>query len=138
MLHDVTRFMPPPAAAGRVLGVLLMSALSSGCAIGTAPPPSAPERSARCHLRVILGVLPGTTGPEDIELPPQAQAAGERLTYLRTITAQHVLYELSAPGGAEACQAALARLARDPRLRSAEPDGQRKAQESSESESASP
>ena len=110
-------------------GLLLIPALQAGCATRAPAPQSQVPDATRCQLRVILGVLPGSAAPEGIELPPQAQAAGERLIYLRTITAQHALYELSASGGPQACRAALARLGRDPRLRSAEPDGQRKAQE---------
>ncbi len=108
--------------------MLFLSGLATSCASGAPQARPAGEAGTRCQLRVILGVLPGGE-PGAVELPAAAQAAGERLTYLRTITPQHALYELSGPGGPEACRAALARLARDPHLRSAEPDGQRRAQE---------
>ena len=79
-----------------------------------------------CRVRVILGLVHAMPSPPDEAwVRDLAAANGVELHYLRAITPRLYVLRLSAAGAGGGCDAALARLRADPRLRSAQIDQRR-------------
>ena len=80
-----------------------------------------------CNVRIILGLAQAMRPPpSDQWVLDLAAANGVTLHYLRAITPELYLFRMSAPDAAGGCSAPMARLRRDPRLRSVEFDQLRK------------
>jgi hypothetical protein len=80
-----------------------------------------------CNVRIILGLAQAMQPPpSDQWVLDLAAANGVTLHYLRAITPQLYLFRMTATDAAGGCSAPMARLRRDPRLRSVEFDQLRK------------
>jgi hypothetical protein len=80
-----------------------------------------------CNARIILGLAQAMQPPpSDQWVLDLAAANGVTLHYLRAITPEFYLFRMSATDTAGGCSAPIARLRRDPRLRSVEFDQLRK------------
>jgi hypothetical protein len=80
-----------------------------------------------CNARIILGLAQAMQPPpSDQWVLDLAAANGVTLHYLRAITPELYLFRMSATDTAGGCSAPMARLRRDPRLRSVEFDQLRK------------
>ena len=83
--------------------------------------------TAACHARIILGLVQARPPPpDDTWVQDLAAASGVELQYLRAITPTLYVFRISVASSAGGCAAAIERLRRDPRLRSAEIDQRRK------------
>lgn len=79
-----------------------------------------------CRVRVILGLVQAMPPPpDDTWVQDLAADNGVQLRYLRAITPRLYVFNMSAASAAGGCEAAIARLRRDSRLRSAQIDQRR-------------
>jgi hypothetical protein len=82
--------------------------------------------AAGCQVRVILGLVKAMPPPpDDAWVKELAAANGVELRYLRAITPRLYVFRMTAAGADGACDAAIARLRGDARLRSAQIDQRR-------------
>jgi hypothetical protein len=82
--------------------------------------------AADCHARIILGFTQAMPAPPDEKWVQElAAASGVTLRYLRAITPSLYVFRMSAANAAGDCAAAIERLRRDARVRSAEIDRRR-------------
>jgi hypothetical protein len=110
--------VPRWAAAALLAGALLAPARHLPA--GEAAP------AAGCRVRVILGLVhPLAPPPPDRWVQELAAANGVQLRYLRAITPRLFVFSMGAETASSGCDAALARLRTDSRLRSAEIDQRR-------------
>ena len=83
--------------------------------------------AAACRVRVILGLVQAMPPPPtDTWVQELAAANGVQLHYLRAITPDLYVFRMTAASSAGDCDAAIARLRGDWRLRSAQIDQRRK------------
>lgn len=110
----------------RPLAAAIAAALLSACA-GCGPAQSvAEQRGGSCEARVIL--IPSQSmqaPPDDSFVTSLARAAQVRLTFLRSVGPDVLVFSLAAEGDDPGCAKALERLEGDPRVRSVEIDAKR-------------
>jgi hypothetical protein len=104
-----------------MLGALMSWMAGAPCAIADDV-----ARPSDCHTRVILGLVEAAPPSDDTWVQELALSSGVQLHYLRAIAPGLYLVSMIAPNRAGGCAAAIERLRRDPRLRSAEIDQPRK------------
>jgi hypothetical protein len=111
------------ASSNRVRArVCAYGALLCACMVPAMRVPGAEMALATaCKVRIILGLAQAMRSPPDDKwVQDLAVANGVELHYLRPITPDLYLFRMSAPDSDGGCGAAIWRLRRDSRLRSAE------------------
>jgi hypothetical protein len=119
MPHAGTGFPFRRCGAAALLACALLG-LAARVPGAEATPPAA------CRVRVILGLVQAMPPPpDDTWVQDLAAANGVQLHYLRAITPRLYVFSMSAAIADGGCDAAIARLRRDSRLRSAQIDQRR-------------
>jgi hypothetical protein len=118
MPHAASGVPVPRWVAAAALGCALLAASGRLPAAEAAP-------AAACRVRVILGLVHAIAPPPDRWVQELAAANGVQLRYLRAITPRLYVFNMSAETATGGCDAAIARLRSDARLRSAQIDQRR-------------